>query len=262
MSCTYHTINFIILNYDVYTKTFLLTKNNKRKCKTQSNKNKMITNLFSVFDPSSAILSISWIIIPITPLLIIKNKWILNSPSIKTYSQILFAIKKEVKFTLGKTEVGSELIIIIAFITIIFINFVGLYPQIFSVTTHLTITLPLSLIFWLRLIIFGWSQNTNPILSHLLPQGTPGALMSFMVLIELTSNIIRPITLCVRLTANLIAGHLLMSLLGNFLVNTSIIIVVPLVPIPILLTILERAVPCIQAYVFITLITLYTTETK
>jgi F-type H+-transporting ATPase subunit a len=109
---------------------------------------------------------------------------------------------------------------------------------------------------------FGWVKNTNHILAHLVPQGTPGALINFMVLIELVSNLIRPITLCVRLTANIIAGHLLISLLGNALVRISLTGTAFLLIIPIMLTILEAAVACIQAYVFITLITLYTTEIK
>lgn len=99
-------------------------------------------------------------------------------------------------------------------------------------------------------------------LSHLVPQGTPAALMIFIVVIELVSNIIRPITLCVRLTANLIAGHLLMSLLGNALASIGTLISIAALPIPLILTILESAVAFIQAYVFMTLITLYTTEVK
>jgi len=58
-------------------------------------------------------------------------------------------------------------------------------------------------------------------LAHLLPQGTPTALMPFIVIIEITRTLIRPITLCVRLTANLIAGHLLITLLGNLLTSIS-----------------------------------------
>jgi F-type H+-transporting ATPase subunit a len=99
-------------------------------------------------------------------------------------------------------------------------------------------------------------------LSHLVPQGTPGLLIIFIVLIEIVSNIIRPITLCVRLTANLIAGHLLMSLLGNAISSMPVTGVILAIPVPITLTVLESAVACIQAYVFITLITLYTTEVK
>jgi F-type H+-transporting ATPase subunit a len=66
----------------------------------------------------------------------------------------------------------------------------------------------------------------------------------------------------VRLTANLIAGHLLMSLLGNALTSLPISTGIFALPVPLILTILESAVACIQAYVFITLITLYTTEVK
>ena len=84
-------------------------------------------------------------------------------------------------------------------------------------------------------------------LSHLVPQGTPNVLIMFIVLIELVRNIIRPVTLCVRLTANLIAGHLLISLLGNALVRRGIVF---LMFVPVLLTILEMAVSFIQAYVF------------
>ena len=86
--------------------------------------------------------------------------------------------------------------------------------------------------------------------------------MSFIVLIELVRNIIRPITLCVRLTANLIAGHLLITLLGNSLISISSKISFLSVVAPLTLTVLESAVACIQAYVFITLITLYITEVK
>jgi len=99
-------------------------------------------------------------------------------------------------------------------------------------------------------------------LTHLVPQGTPTALVSFIVLIEIVRNLIRPITLCVRLTANLIAGHLLLTLLRNSLISVRAIYSLILLITPITLTILEAAVACIQAYVFITLVTIYTTEAK
>jgi len=152
--------------------------------------------------------------------------------------------------------------IMLVFVTIISLNVLALYPQIFSPTSHLIITLPLSLIFWISIVIFGWIKNTNHMLAHLLPQGTPNVLIMFIVVIELVRNIIRPITLCVRLTANLIAGHLLISLLGNSLIRIRVAFTILSMIIPTTLTILEFAVACIQAYVFITLVTLYTTEIK
>jgi len=91
----------------------------------------------------------------------------------------------------------------------------------------------------------------------MVPSGTPTVLMFFMVLIELVRNIIRPLTLSVRLSANIIAGHLLICLLGNFLIqfisiSSSLILIVP-----VLLSFLELGVSIIQAYVFVLLVISY-----
>nr|QFG71644.1 ATP synthase subunit 6 [Oribatula sp. XFX] len=221
-----------------------------------------MTNLFSVFDPSSTIMSSAWLIMPITLIVLPKLLWKVSSPTSKSTKKVLSTFLKEVKFTLKSSEPGTSNAVLLLFMSILTLNFLALYPQVFSATSHLTITLPLSLISWTAIVLFGWIKNTNHMLSHLVPQGTPPALMSFMVLIEMTSNLIRPITLCVRLTANLIAGHLLMSLLGNALMATNALGSLALLMAPLILTILESAVACIQAYVFMTLITLYITEVK
>ena len=93
-----------------------------------------------------------------------------------------------------------------------------------------------------------------------MPLGTPGALIPFMVLIETTRNIIRPGTLAVRLAANMIAGHLLLVLLGNQGPSMSSSILSFLLITQILLLTLERAVAVIQSYVFAVLATLYSRE--
>jgi len=222
----------------------------------------MITNLFSIFDPNSSLIFIRWLVLR-APLMIIRlSTWKRKSSWGKTINFLIRNLKKEVKFTLNKTEKRTENLIITLFYLIIALNFVALYPQIFSATSHLNVNLPLSLTFWLRIILFGWLQNTKLVLSHLLPQGTPNVLISFIVLIELTRNLIRPITLCVRLTANLIAGHLLITLLGGALLKSGFLSLIFLIVSPIALTILETAVAMIQSYVFITLVTLYVTEVK
>jgi len=105
-------------------------------------------------------------------------------------------------------------------------------------------------------------MKTNNFLIHLVPQGTPSFLINFMVLIELTRTLIRPITLCVRLTANIVAGHLLITLLNNFLISNGFFMFFTIGLTPFVLTVLERAVAFIQAYVFVTLITLYANETQ
>lgn len=222
----------------------------------------MINNLFSVFDPRSTFLSLSWGIPALTLTLMRKKIWLAKRNWRKLISAITINFKKEVKFSIVKTEKGTELMVITLFLMIILLNFSALYPQNFSVTSHLSFTMPLSLSMWITVVIFGWYNKTNHMLSHLLPQGTPSALIAFMVLIELTRNLIRPITLCVRLTANLIAGHLLITLLGNLIIRINIQVSIIIIVSPLILSILESAVACIQAYVFMTLITLYTTEIK
>jgi len=92
------------------------------------------------------------------------------------------------------------------------------------------------------------------------PQGTPSVLIPFIVCIETIRNIIRPGTLAVRLTANIIAGHLLLTLLGNT-GNSIIKILIPFLLITqVILLILESAVAIIQSYVFAILSTLYSRE--
>ncbi|VEN36541.1 unnamed protein product, partial [Callosobruchus maculatus] len=95
---------------------------------------------------------------------------------------------------------------------------------------------------------------------HLVPQGTPNLLIPFIVLIESISNIIRPGTLSIRLSANIIAGHLLITLLGRTGPSLSLFIINILIITQILLLILETAVSIIQSYVFVVLRTLYSRE--
>ena len=97
-------------------------------------------------------------------------------------------------------------------------------------------------------------------LAHLVPLGTPPVLIPFMVLIETVSNVIRPGTLAVRLAANMIAGHLLLVLLGNQGPTLSSSLLRILLVTQILLLTLESAVAIIQSYVFAVLATLYSRE--
>jgi F-type H+-transporting ATPase subunit a len=97
-------------------------------------------------------------------------------------------------------------------------------------------------------------------LAHLVPLGTPAVLMPFMVLIETVRNIIRPGTLAVRLAANIIAGHLLLVLLGNQGPTNTRGVVTILLVVQVALLTLEAAVAVIQSYVFAVLASLYSRE--
>nr|YP_009353201.1 ATP synthase F0 subunit 6 [Rhombodera valida]AOY36181.1 ATPase subunit 6 [Rhombodera valida] len=224
----------------------------------------MMTNLFSVFDPSSNImnLSINWLSTFIGLMLIPTSLWLIPSRMTILWNLIINKLHKEFKLLIGKKKInkGSTFIMISIFSIILYNNFMGLFPYIFTSTSHMVMTLSLALPLWLSFMFYGWINNTKHMFAHLVPQGTPGPLMPFMVCIETISNIIRPGTLAIRLAANMIAGHLLMTLLGN----TGSALMLSLVPMliftQILLLTLESAVAIIQSYVFAVLSTLYSSE--
>nr|UPY81527.1 ATP synthase F0 subunit 6 [Exhyalanthrax sp.] len=223
----------------------------------------MMTNLFSVFDPSSSIfnLSLNWLSTFIGPLMIPMSYWFMPSRYQIIWNKTLITLHKEFKTLLGDSaHNGSTFIFVSLFSLILFNNFMGLFPYIFTSTSHLTLTLSLALPLWLSFMVYGWINHTQHMFAHLVPQGTPAVLMPFMVCIETISNIIRPGTLAVRLAANMIAGHLLLTLLGNTGPSLSYAIVSLLIMGQIALLVLESAVAIIQSYVFAVLSTLYSSE--
>nr|WRO45264.1 ATP synthase F0 subunit 6 [Odontomantis sp.] len=223
-----------------------------------------MTNLFSVFDPSSNImnLSINWLSTFIGIMLIPMSMWMIPSRMTMLWNLIINKLHEEFKLLIGKKKInkGSTFIFISIFSIILYNNFMGLFPYIFTSTSHMVMTLSLAFPMWLSFMLFGWINNTKHMFAHLVPQGTPGILMPFMVCIETISNIIRPGTLAIRLAANMIAGHLLLTLLGNT-GNTIMLTLLPMLIITqILLLTLESAVAIIQSYVFAVLSTLYSSE--
>jgi F-type H+-transporting ATPase subunit a len=223
----------------------------------------MITNLFSVFDPSTTIfnLSLNWISTFIGLLIIPYSFWLIPSRINVIWNNIILTLHKEFKTLLGPNrENGCSFIFISLFSIILFNNFLGLFPYIFTRTSHLTLTLTLALPLWIRFILYGWINHTQHIFAHLVPQGTPRVLIPFIVCIETIRNVIRPGTLAVRLTANIIAGHLLLTLIGNTGNSLSTFLLGLLVISQVALLILESAVSIIQSYVFAVLSTLYSRE--
>lgn len=223
----------------------------------------MINNLFSIFDPTTNIfnLSINWIRTLIGLIFIPYSFWLIPNRFIVLWNIILKTLHKEFKTLLGTNGLnGSTFIFVSIFSFILFNNFLGLFPYIFTRTSHLTLSLSISLPLWLRFIFYGWINNSQHIFAHMIPQGTPRILIPFIVLIETIRNIIRPGTLAVRLTANIIAGHLLITLLRGTGPHIASYFVVFLVIIQILLIVLESAVAVIQSYVISILRNLYASE--
>lgn len=218
-------------------------------------------NTFSIFDPrTSIILSLNWLRILIFIFIIPYQYWIIPTRSTFIWNFIINYIFKEFKILI-RYSFSNLILFIRIFLFIFFNNFFGLFPYIFTSSSHINFCLSLSLTFWLRIITYRIYNYLTDLFCHLTPQGTPFILIPFIVIIESIRLIIRPFTLAIRLTANIVAGHLLLSLLGSSgeTINNFIIILVILFS-QILLFILEISVSLIQAYVFSILSTLYRRE--
>nr|YP_010310391.1 ATP synthase F0 subunit 6 [Melanacanthus marginatus]UMY75926.1 ATP synthase F0 subunit 6 [Melanacanthus marginatus] len=221
----------------------------------------MMTNLFSTFDPATSIyLSLNWISTITCFALIPLTYWMLPNRLNILLNSIIMKLNDEFKSLMGSNSKGMTLMMISLFMFILVNNMMGLLPYIFTSSSHMAFTLTMALPLWLSLMIYGWVNYTNHMFAHLIPVGTPALLMPFMVMIETISNFIRPGSLAVRLTANMIAGHLLMSLLGNNSVNASSLILSFILIVQMMLMLFESAVSLIQAYVFSVLSTLYSSE--
>nr|YP_007025675.1 ATP synthase F0 subunit 6 [Neaxius glyptocercus]AEW68314.1 ATP synthase F0 subunit 6 [Neaxius glyptocercus] len=222
----------------------------------------MMTSLFSIFEPSSSLmnLSLNWLSTYLGLLCLPFMYWASPSRWLYIWNKVICTLHGEFKILLGPKQSSMSIVFVALFSFIVWNNFLGLFPYIFTSSSHLAMTLSLSLPLWLTLMIFGWSNNSQHMFAHLVPQGTPSVLMPFMVLIETISNVIRPGTLAVRLAANMIAGHLLLTLLGGTGPSVSYYLVIVLILSQILLLVLESAVAIIQSYVFAVLSTLYASE--
>nr|YP_009441868.1 ATP synthase F0 subunit 6 [Xylosandrus morigerus]AOY40037.1 ATP synthase F0 subunit 6 [Xylosandrus morigerus] len=221
----------------------------------------MMANLFSSFDPSSfPSFSLNWSS-SILILMIPSMFWFIPSRWNYIWILLISTMHKEFKILIkNPVNKGSTLLFTSLFTFIMMNNFLGLFPYIFTSSSHMAFTLALSLPLWLSFMLFGWINNTTHMFAHLVPQGAPSVLLPFLVIIETTSNIIRPGTLAIRLTANMIAGHLLLTLLGNSGPSLPSTLLALLIMAQILLLTLESAVAIIQAYVFSILMTLYSSE--
>lgn len=221
-----------------------------------------MSNLFSIFDPVTFFsLPLNWLATLFTLISLPTMFWLLRRQIITFFVLILQFIYSEFFAITSYTFTpGGIFLCLSLFLFIVLNNFFGLFPYIFTASSHLRFTVTLALPLWIGHIAISWLKSTETICAHLVPVGTPYALMPFIVLIESVRNIIRPLTLSVRLAANIVAGHLLLTLLRRQCSHVTPIIVLLLIVALTLLATLESAVALIQAYVFRVLSTLYVAE--
>ena len=142
------------------------------------------------------------------------------------------------------------------FMFILLCNMLGLIPYSFTVTSHIIVTFALAFGVFLLATIMGFVINGHKYLRLFLPNGVPVFLIPILVPIEIVSYISRPISLAVRLAANMMAGHTIIKVFAMFVVTLGIWGIAPLLFI-VVLYVLETLIAFLQAYVFAVLTCLY-----
>jgi F-type H+-transporting ATPase subunit a len=149
------------------------------------------------------------------------------------------------------------------FMFVLVLNLLGLMPYFFTVTSHIVITAALAATVILMVIVYGFYRNGLRFMKLFVPQGVPGYLLPLVVLIEVLSFLSRPISLSVRLFANMLAGHITLKVFASFIIMLSafgfagwIGAIIPFA-MTVALTALEVLVAFLQAYVFAILTCMY-----
>ncbi len=143
------------------------------------------------------------------------------------------------------------------FMFVLFCNMIGMLPYSFTVTSHIIVTLIMALFIFVAVTIVGFIKHGFKYLSIFVPSGVPTMLMPLITIIEIISYLSRPVSLSVRLFANMMAGHTMLKVFGGFVVSLGILGGWLPLSFSVALTGLEILVAFLQAYVFAILTCIY-----
>ena len=143
------------------------------------------------------------------------------------------------------------------FMFIMVCNLFGMIPYGFTVTSHISITFALAMMVFLLVTLLGFILHGFHFFSLFLPAGTPWWLAPLMILIELFAYLARPVSLSLRLAANMVAGHVLIKVIAGFIVPMAFYLKIVPIPFVSLLIGFEIFVAILQAYIFTILSCVY-----
>ena len=143
------------------------------------------------------------------------------------------------------------------FMFVLFCNMFGMIPYSFTVTSHIIVTFMLAAFIFIGVTIIGFTKHGLSYLKLFVPSGVPMVLLPLIVVIEIISYLSRPISLSVRLFANMMAGHTMMKVFGGFVISLGIVGGWLPLSFSVALTGLEILVAFLQAYVFAILTCIY-----
>jgi len=143
------------------------------------------------------------------------------------------------------------------FMFVLFCNMLGMLPYSFTVTSHIIVTFALAAVIFIGVTIIGFVNHGIKYLKLFIPSGVPLFLLPLIVIIEIISYLSRPVSLSVRLFANMMAGHTMLKVFGGFVISLGIIGGWLPLSFTVALTGLEILIAFLQAYVFAILTCIY-----
>ena len=140
---------------------------------------------------------------------------------------------------------------------VLFCNMLGMLPYSFTVTSHIIVTLIMAIFIFIAVTVIGFLKHGFGYLKLFVPSGVPIFLLPLITVIEIISYLSRPVSLSVRLFANMMAGHTMLKVFGGFVISLGMLGGWLPLGFSVALTGLEILVAFLQAYVFAILTCIY-----
>ena len=166
-------------------------------------------------------------------------------------------VAKMINDTAGSSAKPFFPFIFTLFMFVLFCNMVGMFPYSFTVTSHIIVTFILASLVFIGVTIIGFIRHGIKYLELFVPKGVPVVLLPLIVVIEIISYLSRPVSLSVRLFANMMAGHTMLKVFGGFVISLGLLGGWLPLGFSVALTGLEILVAFLQAYVFAILTCIY-----
>jgi F-type H+-transporting ATPase subunit a len=188
---------------------------------------------------------------------LIPNRW-------QSFGETLYEfVANMLRDATGKEGMKFFPLVFSLFLFVLVGNLVGMVPGAFTITSHIIVTFALAMLVIGTVLVYGFVKHGTHFLGLFVPSGVPGWLLPFISLIEVISFLSRPISLSLRLFANMLAGHIALKVFAGFIVSLLGAggLVAVLSPLPLLMTFamvgFEIFVAALQAYVFAVLTCIY-----
>ena len=186
-----------------------------------------------------------------------KEKKIIPS-KIQLIAEMFYTfVAKMISDTAGSNAKPYFPFIFSLFMFVLFCNMIGMLPYSFTVTSHIIVTLIMALFIFIAVTIIGFAKHGFKYLNIFVPSGVPAVLLPLITVIEIISYLSRPVSLSVRLFANMMAGHTMLKVFGGFVISLGLLGGWLPLGFSVALTGLEILVAFLQAYVFAILTCIY-----